>query len=58
MKISFLTKKKIKKRKEENFMATYKGERVKVVEKVGGRSYIFIPSRQEGTWVKNKSIRR
>ena len=43
--------------KEVKTMAYYKGEKVRVLLKgKGGRTSIFVPSRQEEIWVKNKSL--
>ena len=39
-------------------IVNYKGERVRVLEHIGDRVNIFIPSRQEEVWVKPEALQR
>lgn len=37
-------------------LGTYKGERVTVLARIGNRTNIWIPSRQEEIWVLNEKL--
>jgi len=43
---------------EEGEIVDFKGERVRVLEHIGDRVSIWVPSRQEEAWVKPKSLKK
>ena len=56
-KIYWFKKKKRKYGKKIDKVGIYKGEKVRVSDKIGGRYYVFIPNKQIWVWVPVRKVK-